>query len=357
MNSVTSLRHLATLGVVLASSFAAAAESQVVPLTPKPLRKWGVILPEERFSPIGSGIVVAAGGQDLTLAEGEQGVRRSAVAEGERLRVDLDGDGKTEALVEGTTAFLTLACKSSSGADVSYSVRVRRLPAQPFEYSCGGAMAGVLDGTEIRLFDQDLNGSYADVGVDAMIVGKGNVASYLSRIVTIGAKMWSIEIAADGSSLSATPFLGDSGVLDLASGFVSKAKLAGAIVRSDDGEYSFELAAAKQGQRVPTGRYQLVTGRLALGEARATISTGRTVPFEVTKDAVVRPTWGGPVSAEFAAVRSGAELGFTPWDIWYYGALGEEYGGFMPLGESPDFTVTCRTTPEQILHVKLPGNC
>jgi hypothetical protein len=109
--------------------------------------------------------------------------------------------------------------------------------------------------------------------------------------------------------------------------------------------------------KVPAGEYRLESGRLVLGESSATVRAGHSKPMVVAPDATLAVAWGGPVTAEFAAQRDGDQIGFTPWDIWYYGRLGEEYVDFMPLGASPTFAIKPRTAPEPILWVKFPGNC
>ena len=150
---------------------------------------------------------------------------------------------------------------------------------------------------------------------------------------------------------------GSTGTLDLRSGFTCKAKLDAAIVRSVDGAHSFDASRAKAGMKVPAGEYRLESGRLVLGESSATVRAGHSKPMVVAPDATLAVAWGGPVTAEFAAQRDGDQIGFTPWDIWYYGRLGEEYVDFMPLGASPTFAIKPRTAPEPILWVKFPGNC
>lgn len=324
-----------------------AAGTTTVPLEPKAYRTFELLLPQERFADVGAGFLVPHGASD----------RFTTTLEGDRLRVDLDGDGTCEALVEGETGFVTLARTAADGRSLAYSVRLKREPGQAWTYSCGSAMVGRVDDVLIQVFDQNLNGRFDDYGVDAMIVGKSTVASFLSRVVHVGERMVSIDVAADGSTLDVAPFTGAIGTLDLRTGFSCKAKLDAAIVRSTDGAYSFDAARAKAGMKVPAGEYRLEAGRLVLGESRATVRAGHAKPLVVAADQTLEVAWGGPVTAEFAAQRDGDQIGFTPWDIWYYGRLGEEYVDFMPLGASPTFAIKPRTAPEPILWVKFPGNC
>lgn len=326
---------------------AAAAGTTTVPLEPKAYRTFELLLPQERFAEVGAGFAVTHGASE----------RFTTTLEGDRLRVDLDGDGTCEALVEGETGFVTLARTAADGRSLAYSVRLKREPGAAWTYSCGSAMVGRVDDVSIQVFDQNLNGRFDDYGVDAMIVGKSTVASYLSKVVAIGDRLLSVSVAADGSTLDVAPYDGPTGTLDLRTGFSCKAKLDAAIVRSVDGAHSFDVSRAKAGMKVPAGEYRLESGRLVLGESRATVRAGHSKPMVVAPNATLEVAWGGPVTAEFAAQRDGDQIGFTPWDIWYYGRLGEEYVDFMPLGASPTFAIKPRTAPEPILWVKFPGNC
>jgi hypothetical protein len=221
-----------------------AAGTTTVPLEPKAYRTFELLLPQERFADVGAGFVVPHGASD----------RFTTTLEGDRLRVDLDGDGTCEALVEGETGFVTLARTAADGRSLAYSVRLKREPGQAWTYSCGSAMAGRVDDVLIQVFDQDLNGRFDDYGVDAMIVGKSTVASYLSKVVAIGDRLVSVSVATDGSTLDVAPYEGSTGTLDLRSGFTCKAKLDAAIVRSV-GRRALVRRVAREGRHEgPRGR-------------------------------------------------------------------------------------------------------
>jgi len=335
------------LGVALvAASLASSSTAQeTVTLQPKALRNWDIVLPAPAKREVAGGISVAHGG---TFA---------AITEGEVLRADLDGDGVMEALVEGETGFLTLSAASASGVDYRYSVRLEHQPFQPWTWTTGGGMAGEIAGTPVLFLDQNLDGDYADFGADAMVIGKDHAASFLSRVISVNGSLYSIELSADGSNLSYAPYTGPSGTLDLLTSFQSKAKLDAAIVVSADASYSFSLARARDGLVVPAGEYRLYSGRLALGESSAVIGAGSSKAILVSAGQRAEPVWGGPVRAEFAVQRSGESVAFAPWDIWFYGSLGEEYSNFLPLGESPLFTVKERATGESLIYARFPGNC
>jgi hypothetical protein len=324
-----------------------AAGTTTVPLEPKAYRTFELLLPQERFADVGAGFLVPHGASD----------RFTTTLEGDRLRVDLDGDGTCEALVEGETGFVTLARTAADGRSLAYSVRLKREPGQAWTYSCGSAMVGRVDDVLIQVFDQNLNGRFDDYGVDAMIVGKSTVASFLSKVVAIGDRLVSVDVAADGSTLDVAPSRGRHRHARSA----HRLLLQGQARRRDRAQHGRRVlvrrARAKAGMKVPAGEYRLESGRLVLGESSATVRAGHSKPMVVAPDATLAVAWGGPVTAEFAAQRDGDQIGFTPWDIWYYGRLGEEYVDFMPLGASPTFAIKPRTAPEPILWVKFPGNC
>jgi hypothetical protein len=333
------------LGLAAGLAAAPISAQQTVALHPKALRNWDLVLPAPAQREVAGGIAVAHGG---TFA---------AQTEGELLRADLDGDGVMEAQVEGETGFLTLRSAGADGAEYRYSVRLERRPMQPWTWTTGGGMAGELDGTPILFLDQNLDGDYADFGEDAMVIGQDHAASFLSRVISVNGSLFTIELAADGSTLQYAPFEGPSGTLDLLESFAAKAKLDAAVVVNADATLSFSLARARGGLVVPAGEYRLHSGRLALGDSRAVIGAGASKPILVAAGQRAAPAWGGPVRAEFAVQRSGDSLSFAPWDIWFYGSLGEEYANFLPLGESPLFTVKERVTGEPLVYARFPGNC
>lgn len=336
-----------TLFVGALVPMALAAERTQVELQPKAYRTWEILLPGPRFAEVGAGFSVAHRG----------GERFAAQIEGKRLRADLDGNGECEALVEGAEGFLTFTGTSSAGHALEYSVRVVQPEGKPWQYTCGGAMVGEIDGTKVQVIDQNLNGEFDDVGEDALVVGRDGAASFLSQVVSIGGKLYSLEVARDGASLAYEAFSGPAGTLDLVSGFECKAKLQAAVVVSADGKLSFSAAKAREGLRVPAGEYRLHSGQIVLGDSRAQIKTGRAGVIKVAADATQSVAWGGPVRAEFAYERGGGKVAFTPWDIWFYGRLGEEYSNFQPLGKSPDFVIKEKNTGEQLVIARFPGNC
>lgn len=338
-------------GAPAAAPAAAATEGGEVALEYVTLRTWNLRLPKETLTAVGAGIAIPHQG----------GATFAARLDGTALLVDTDGDGETDARVERTagvpvaTGLVKLTGKTPGGAGLTWAARLVE-DGTGWRFAASGAMTGKIGATRVRIVDQDNNGRYDDWGVDAMIVGRGDTASFLSRTVLVGGKLLAIDVKPDGSSLTWSPYAGETGVLDLAAGAATKAKVRSLIVRSEDGQQSFDLSGIEGGATVPVGAYALWSGELVLGDSALQIRRGASKAISVEKGKTARPEWGGPVRAEFEYERRGGQVGFDPAKIWWFGRLGEEYHDWTPLGKSPEFVVRDTTTTEEILRVKFPGS-
>lgn len=327
-----------------------AAAAETVALSFRPIRDWDLLLPAEEFTPVRDGI--PAGGGD-----GEPFATR---LEGTSLWVDRDGDGEVDVEVEAQEPDeppRLVVFQSERGGKRGLSYAVRLLSDGTWKYAPAGALVGTFRGTRLQLIDQNNNGSFADFGEDALIVGRGQAASFLSRVVHVGGELYRLKVAADGSHLDLAPYDGPSGTLDLTSELDSEAKVRAAVVQSTDGELSFELSGADGGLRIPAGEYALHSGQVVLGKARAELRQGRFAAVTVAAGERAVVEWGGPVEAEFDYERGGGRVVIAPWDIYYYGRAGEEYSNFMPLGTSPRFVVKAKDTGEVLVDAMFPGNC
>jgi hypothetical protein len=315
----------------------------------KPYKDWEILLPAEQFVGVAEGIRLPhAGGDSLAVR-----------LEGTVLYVDRDGDGECEAKIEplerGKTALMVLRVADGDGADKSYAVRLSS--DGKWSYSASGAMVGEIGGTRVQLIDQNNNGRYDDFGADAMIVGRGKSASFLSKVVNVDGELFTLAVEPDGSRIDCTPYDGPIGTLDLGSEHTSKARMRSVVVTSTEGTHSFEVSRSKGGLKVPAGEYSVHSGRVVLGKSRARLRTGRARSFKVEAGESTTLPWGGPVKAEFDYHRSGDAITIGPLDIWYYGRAGEEYSNFMPLGSSPNFAIKDKKTGEVLVNAKFPGNC
>ena len=116
-----------------------------------------------------------------------------------------------------------------------------------------GAVVGEFNGVLFKVIDQDCDGRFDGIGKDALVVGRGESAAYLSEVVTVGDEMFRLEVAEDGSELRFSPFEGESGVLDVHDGYQTDGKPQRFVVRDLSGHYSFDLGKASDGLRVPAG--------------------------------------------------------------------------------------------------------
>lgn len=318
-----------------------------VPLSYAIDRSWDLDLPD--FAP-----KLVAGSIPIPHQGGEGFL---AVREGVSLLVDLDGDGATDVRADPPSALLQLRAKAPAGGRLRYAVRLDATPGG-WTWRPSGMVVGTVDGVRIAIIDQNGDGRYDGVGSDAILVGSCPFASFLGETLSLGGKLYKLEVEPDGSALGLRPFDGPAGTLDLASGFQAEARLLSAVVQSTDGRQSFQLAPSPDGLLVPEGNYVLLVGMIGLGESRLGIARGRSKPIAVAGGEASRPSWGqGPVRAEFRYQRRGGKIAFDPRAIQYFGTGGEEYLGWSPLGESPVFVIANADTGEEVGRAVFPAKC
>ncbi len=351
--------RLLMLAVLAAIALPAdAADNMSASLRYRSYRKWSLNLPAEEWFRVNDGIQLRHSGGDRFRAE----------LDGERLKFDTDGDGDIDRTIKATvdrdtkvsTARVILTGKTVDGQPLKYAVRLRK-DAAGWEWAPGGAMTGSIETAggpvPVRIVDQNGNGRFNDIGEDAMVVGTGNDATYLSQTVLVGTELRELTVNPSGSSVSMTAFSGKTGRLDLTTSFDAKAVLLSAIIRSKDGKNSFDVAATKGGVSVPAGTYEIVSGTIGLGKQRVRVRQGRMKPIVLADDAKQSLDWGGPVKAEFDFLRAGSQVQFSPNSVWFYGNAGEEYFGWNPIGKSPEFKVKDKHSGQVIEVAILPGSC
>jgi hypothetical protein len=273
-----------------------------------------------------------------------------AALEGTALRVDTDGDGEFDVRIEGKDGFARLS--TSQGFD--YAVRLRNA-GSGWQWAASGARVGTVGKTRVTLIDRNDNGRYDDFGQDAMIVGYSKNACLLSRVIPVDGTLLRLDIARDGTTLSAAPYEGPAGRLELAGHWTARAKLESAIVRSTDGALSFDLADAEGGLPVPAGTYVIHSGKLGLGQSVVRFLGKADRRFEVKAGATARIEGGGPLHAEFGYHRQGGQVLLDPSTVHWYGRAGEEYVDWKPFGKSPEFTVRDAGTRKEIAKAIFTG--
>jgi len=305
--------------------------------------KWTLNLPKETFTAVNAEIPI--------LHTGGNGFR--AEIDGTALAVDTNADGKVDTKAKGTNSFLTLKGKNGLGRDFTYAVRMTSTGG--WKFAASGVMTGKIKGVDIRLVDQDNNGQYNDFGKDAMIVGNGVNACFLSRVVNLGGSLFNLEVSADGAEVAVTPFTGEAGTLNLASSFTTQGSLESAVVSSTSGDYSFNLADATKGVLVPAGEYKIEYGTVTSGAESVRIRSGKMKNFTVKAGETAAPQWGGPIKAEFTWTHENGVLSIKPENVFYFGQAGEEYYNWKPDGQPPTFIVKDAKTGEELLKARFGG--
>ena len=344
-NHLLGLGALALLAGIATSGEEDGAAVETASLTNKAYTKWSIILPKEVWTTIDESIPIAHSRGDGFATQ---------IAGVLALSVDTNGDGKVDDKVRGASGFLKLHGKTVNGDKLAYPVRIR--PTKDgWEYATGGAMQGKLLGSVIRVIDQNNNGIYNEYGRDAMIVGSGTDAAYLSKTISIDGKVYDFEVSADGLKMTAKPYSGEVGTLSLATGFDARGKLESAVVTDREQNFSFNLAKERSGLTVPTGSYMLESGFAKKGAETVWIKGGKMRPLEVKPGEVTDRKWGAPVQADFSWTSGAGSITVNP-DVVYYGAAGEVYHSFQPNAKSPKLIVRDKKKSNKIvLEGRFPG--
>lgn len=303
---------------------------------------WSFILPREQWFGASDNIGVPHAGNPSGFLAEQSGVMS--------LELDTNGDDKLDHTVKGSAGFAKLRGKTADGVQLDYAVRLKF--DRNYQWAPACFMSGKVLGNVVRVIDQNGNGRYDDFGEDAIAIGATSACSFLSKVVNIGGELYDLSITADGSRIDVKPFTGESGMLDLASQFVSHGDLLSAVVTS--GELSFNLAGARSGMRVPVGKYELQSGFVKKAGETAWIKRGRSTPMVVEASAPTALAWGGPVFAEFDFSRQGDTVVVAP-NVAFFGQAGEEYGPFAPEAKSPKILVTDKKTGKLVASGRFGG--
>jgi hypothetical protein len=330
---ITSIPLLGLLAVGT-SLAGVAAQEQTGTLKYREHKNFNFVLPEDVWTP-------AAGGMRVQHPGGGSFV---TVKDGVKMAVDTTGDGQTNDVVKGSKGFLRFQ-SSANGSKFRYAARFKGGNGT-YTYQSSCSMSGTVGGVPITLFDLNNNGQFGEVGTDAMIVGKGRAAGYVSKVITHGGNLFKLEVTADGTSATVSPYEGAAGTINLAAGFKARGKLEAVIVSDGNGN-TFNVAG-RAAVTVPVGDYTIVAGTVKKGSATARIRAGKMDPVQVTADGAARLQWGGPLMAEFSHTLGAGKVTVDPKDLRYYGQAGEEYYGWAPDAKSPKFKVHDPATGREV---------
>lgn len=310
-----------------------------VPLKTRVYRNWKFRLPAESWQRIGKAIHFPAWGEGTSF---------KAQLDGTSLMVDTDGDGELDTKLEEAGGVLVF-----TKGDDRCALRLRSKP--DWSYAPASVQRGKMEGVRVSFIDQNNNGRFDDYGADAVVIGAGRTASFLSKVVSVKGKLYTLEINADGSKISYAPYTGDVASIDFK--VLTKGKVLAAVLKSADGKLSFDVSRAGSKMRLPAGSYGIHSGLLSFGGNQVQVRAGRAKPIELGKDTHQEVRFGGPVAVEFGYKVADGKYHFSPDAIWYYGRSGEEYHSWAPLGSSPKIEIRDRVSKEVVAEAVFPPNC
>lgn len=187
-------------------------------------------------------------------------------------------------------------------------------------YIVAGFYQGTYDGTLVRVFDDDLNGSISQDGKDSIMVGRSGAAIPLMTVHQVGNLHCSLEVAADGSSMTITP------MKEVALGIVETSFRRGLKVLAlvDDQGKSYDLVTSGN-SGIPAGSYKLSYGVLSSGSAFTIIKpTDKCPTYDIQAGKINRLLLGPQLWVSFSASVRQGNISVSP-SVRIYGAANEEY--------------------------------
>jgi hypothetical protein len=324
------MRTMSTLAGIIACSAVVggiSAQEQTGSMKFKAIKNFNFIMPKEAvWTPTTGGIAVKHPGGDSFRA----------AKDGVRMSVDTNADGEFDSVVKGSKGYLKFISKSG-GEKFQYAARFKGGNGK-YDFASSCAMVGSVAGVPLQLFDLNNNGSFNELGEDAIIVGKGKAATYLSKVISHKGKLYNLNVSENSKTVTASPYDGQAGKLNLASEFRSKGKLEAALASDGNGN-TFNVAGHSSGLLVPVGEYTIIGGFVKKGSQTVRIHTGKMSPLKVSADATNKLRWGGPLAVVFTHTLANGEVTVDPKDLHYYGKAGEEYCNWAPNAKSPKFVV------------------
>ena len=287
------------------------------------------------------------------------------------VRIDQDNDGKGESEGEEKIPFtgkptvveMTLdkgkktergfAVLGTIGLEKDYyqGIEVNAAPGDGWftiYVTAAGSMVGELAGTQIRIIDDNLSGSYGDaakdwshIGVtkghfqrdmDSIVVGTEKRARPWSRLQKVGDQWYEIEAVDEGTKLTATPVEVETGRLKPA---FDGPKPLWVVVRGRskplEGMYFDLLADGSSGVELPIGQWELYEGLVREGSKREAMKAlvlpdGKAGPiWEVSPGKTTKAELGGPFSFDFAVEDEGKQVKVVGASVAVLGAHGERF--------------------------------
>lgn len=204
-------------------------------------------------------------------------------------------------------------------------------------YAAGGKK-GTINGVEVTLIDDNLDGKYSQDGRDAIVIGRTTAAVPLGTMHKIGNLVYQLKVAEDGSSVEFTPQKDlKLNVTELQ--FKSSA-VACFVIEGEKGTYDV-VASGKTG--LPAGEYRFAYGAICqgndvfpilprgermsvgVGGKRKVSGTEGGIRYTLSEDCVNTLIMGSPFYAHFSGAVGGGKVTVNP-SVAVEGAAGERYG-------------------------------
>ncbi|MAF65430.1 MAG: hypothetical protein CMJ84_07215 [Planctomycetes bacterium] len=292
------------------------------------------------------------------------------------VRLDVDGDGEGDVKIpltgnlepvefdvgEGSQkrrlAFLAIV---GNQQDIYQGVQVNLAPSDEhmtIYYIPAGSLVGEFAGVKIRVFDDNLDGTYGGAPwifahpgmspgmfqpeMDSIVVGKEKRARPWSEYVEIGEKWCRLESVNGGMEIRGGPVVVETGTLKLK---FKGGKPSWVVMRGEGVYESSYFDITGSGTEVPVGRYSLYYGELRKGKKRQMVKT-LFVPGEATPtwDAVAGETTivelGSPFSYDFKFEEDASAISVPGKNVVFTGVAYERYE--RPWGCVPQPDVSYR---------------
>jgi len=338
----TSLYSLGLMGLFAATpAMGAGSEENSASFSYKHVSKWEYIVPGESWVKIDGEISIphADEGGFFARVHGSKGA--------EKVEIDTNGDGRPDQTCKGIRDTARLKGKDADGNSFTYSIRLAH-SGSDWMYASGGVMKGKVDGHNVTLIDANCNGRWNDLSVDCYVDGRGDAATPISEALSLGGKLYTLELDQNGQAATWDVFEDETGTLDMIKEYDGKGKITSALVTSTDGRFQFNLADCKKGLTIPAGDYVLKSASVKKRSLSAKIFKGDMKPFEVPVDGAFALEWGGPVTAVYDWSKDNGTITVSPKALKFIGKAGEEYKGFSPSDVGPKILVTDLRTKKKL---------
>lgn len=241
--------------------------------------------------------------------------------DGKKLGIDLDGDAKPDVWAKSEKEVQQLELTYDGNVKEPYAIELTRA-SDMWSYSRLCYRETVYKGTRIVLIDNDTDGGYDHVGVDAVMVGSSRVPAYLSSHIMVGAKVFEMKVNRPGTEIQLRECGGTVGKVDLQSGFKAAGKLVGAVLC--DGQRSFEVSQANSA--IPVGTYNLKWGVVDAGARGCMFRSS--ISITVSEGQVAKCDFGAPFKLDFDLSRNGNKITVGASSLTVFGKTGEQYYEF-----------------------------